>query len=99
MSRAIGWVLSIVLIGGAGAVEARERNLEELPGDVLSLATVWTEPLKSVARETRHFDPVSGLWFGLVEGSVKSLERTANFFLPRNDEPPAEPGKLLRYSF
>jgi hypothetical protein len=81
--------------------QARERPLEELPKDVLSLAFVWTEPLKQVARHSRRHDPVSGLWMGLVDGSVKSVERTARLFLPEGTATPPEPepGKILRYTF
>lgn len=97
----IGFVL---VIGRAGRLEARERPIEELPQDIWELATVWTEPVKHVAKESRRFDPISGVWFGLLEGSVKSVERTAAFFLsPRESGPERSPdrpdGALLRYSF
>ena len=97
---------SVVMIGlvlmaaGAGIVDAREQPIEQLPKDVVDLAFVWTEPLKEVAKQTRQLDPVRGLWFGLLEGSVKSVQRTARFFLsPDKERPSPEPGKLLKYSF
>ena len=84
MRRAGMVLVSVVLAWGwAEALWAEERSLEDLPNDVWDLAFVWTEPLKEAARETRRFDPISGLWFGLLEGSVKSIERTADVFLPR----------------
>ena len=92
----------------AAPAGAAEKSLEQLPKDVWELAFVWTEPIKAVARETRRFDPVSGLWFGLVEGTVKSFERATAFFLVPLEEPndssaqsrPSERGKaLFRYSF
>ncbi|MBI3331318.1 MAG: hypothetical protein HYZ96_04305 [Candidatus Omnitrophica bacterium] len=91
--------------GWAVGAEAREKPVEELTKDVWTLAFAWTEPIKQVARETRRFDPVSGLWFGLLEGSIKSFERTAAIFLPPSQEAPEEPRggpreePLLRYSF
>ena len=101
-----GFILALLIqaAGLAGRAEARDRPLEELPRDVWELAFVWTEPIKSVAKEMRRFDPLSGLWFGLLEGSVKSVERTAEFFMPRNtQQPPTSPDQsdnpLLRYSF
>jgi len=102
----VGLILALLIqaAGWAGRAEARDRPLEELPRDVWELAFVWTEPIKSMAKEVRRFDPVSGLWFGLLEGSVKSVERTAEFFIPRHaQEPPTSPDEtdnpLLRYSF
>ena len=98
-----GIVLGVVCT--AGIVEAKDRPIERLPGDVWSLAMVWTEPIKEVAKQTRQFDPISGLWFGLVAGSVKSVERTAKFFLPQNQDndtpgPTYKGGKaILRYTF
>ena len=85
-------------------VEARERPLNELPKDAWDLAFVWTEPVKQAVKESRRFDPISGLWFGLLEGSIKSVERTAEFFFPPETPPPAgqpeSPNKpLLRYNF
>ena len=98
-------VTVMLLVGGPMAAEAaRERPLEELPKDAWDLAFVWTEPVKQAARETQRFDPISGLWFGLVEGSIKSIERTADFFFPQEPAAPAgqpdRPQKpLLRYTF
>ena len=99
-----GVVMVVLLIAGWTApVAARERSLDDLPHDVWDVAFAWTEPIKHVARETRRFDPVSGLWFGLLEGSIKSVERTAGLFLPTQDEPSRNTGQsgqpLLRYSF
>ena len=98
-------VMVMLLVGGSMAAEAaRERPLSELPKDAWDLAFVWTEPVKQAARESRRFDPISGLWFGLLEGSIKSVERTAEFFFPPETPPPAgqpeSPNKpLLRYNF
>ena len=94
---------AIVAVLCVGLVEAKDKPIEELPKDVLGLAFCWTEPVKQVARETRRFDPVSGLWFGLLEGSIKSVERTAELFLLKHNEPsdraPASDKALLRYAF
>ena len=97
-------LLALGLGIGSPAAQAEDRALSELPKDVWNLAFVWTEPLKGVVRETRRFDPVSGLWIGLVEGSVKSVERTTDFFLPKHEDTRSpvklKSGKaLLRYSF
>ena len=99
----VGLIL-ILVAGWAGKADARDTSIENFPRDVWDLAFVWMEPIKQVARETRRFDPVSGLWFGLLEGSVKSVERTASLLLSdTNGESPgkgAKPGQpLLRYSF
>ena len=102
MHRSGMWVTGlIVLAAGAGRVDARERPIEQLPKDLIDLAFVWTEPIKQVAQHSRRFDPISGLWFGLVDGSVKSVERTAKFFFyPEGAQSkPTEPGKLFHYSF
>ena len=99
-------VLIVGLMCGLGTIaEARERALEELPRDAWDLAWVWTEPIKQAAKESRRFDPISGVWFGLLEGSVKSVERTADLLLvhPEEDAPPGSQGAsgqpILRYSF
>lgn len=97
-------IAALLVLGWSGPAAAGDRPLEELPRDAVRLAFVWTEPLKSAANEIRRFDPVSGLWFGLLEGSVKSVERTANYFLPSEQDESGgatfKPGKaLLRYSF
>ena len=106
MRRALVIITIGLLAGAGGVVEAKERPLTELPRDVWDLALAWTEPAKQVARETRRFDPVSGLWFGLLEGSVRSLELTADFLLPGDSKtsqgpsPSINSGKALwRYSF
>ena len=100
--RRSGWVMGLLLVASAyGSAQARERPIEDLPKDVLTLAFVWTKPLQQVAEQSRRFDPVTGLWLGLVDGSVKSVERTAQFFLyPEglNSESP-EASKQFRYSF
>jgi hypothetical protein len=92
-----------VMALGMGQVDAKERPIEQLPKDVWDLAFVWTEPIKHVAKESRRFDPVSGLWFGMLEGSIKSVERTTQLFMhedvtPRGSAQPAEQ-PLLKYSF
>ena len=93
----------MVLCMGIETAAAKEKPIQQLPKDIWDLAWAWTEPIKYVAKETRRFDPVSGVWFGLVEGSVKSVERTAAFFLPDEKDqsgPEVKSGKLLyRYSF
>ena len=90
----------IALVSWVASVEASERSMEKLPQDVWGVATA---PITSIAKETRRFDPVSGLWFGLVEGSIKSFERTAGLLLQNNQEPSGHPAPsekpLLRYSF
>ncbi len=100
------WGIALAIIGlsiAAAVVEAKDRPIEQLPQDVWNLATVWTEPIKGVARETRRFDPVSGVWIGLVDGSVKSVERTAQFFFPTEHNAPGPTYKggkaILRYTF
>ena len=96
-------VLGVTL--GAGIVEAKDRPIEQLPQDLWNLAFVWTEPVKAIAKQTRQFDPISGLWFGLVDGTVKSVERTAGYLIPHEDDstgpsPTFKSGKaLLRYTF
>ena len=91
-----------VLVSWAGMAEARERSIRKLPKDVLSVAFFWTEPLKEFAEHTRRFDPIRGVWSGLVNGSVKSVQRTARFFFVKDTEPDAH-GKqsegILHYSF
>lgn len=102
--RRTGLVLGIILLlSWAGSVQSTEKPIDELPKDAWDLAFVWIEPIRSAARESRRFDPVSGLWFGLLEGSVKSVERMATFLWPAEEtdsDAPARPDKaLLRYSF
>lgn len=93
-------LVGVLLVLGVQAVEARERPIEQLPADVRELASAWAEPMKQVARETRRFDPISGLWFGMLEGSVRSIERTADFLFSAlsKDNERDHPG-LLRYTF
>ncbi len=104
MQRRLAWVMAITIVAAwVPCAGAREKSIEELPQDVWTLAFMWTEPIKGVVRESRRFDPVSGLWFGLLEGSITSVERTANFFLPSEETQQGtnqKSGKpLLRYSF
>ena len=105
MRSRITAVMVIGIVCAAAAAEAKDRPIEKLPGDMWSLATIWTHPIAEVAKQTRQFDPISGLWFGLVDGSVKSVERTAQFILPsdRDDNAlhPTYKGEkaILRYSF
>lgn len=102
------WVVAVILglVGVAVSLEAREKPIEELPRDAWNLAFVWTEPIKHAAQQGRQFDPVSGVWFGLLEGSVKAVERTAGLVLPSEEEsamaakhPSRTDNALLRYSF
>jgi hypothetical protein len=105
--RRMAVVVSLALMAGwPAASEAKEAPIEELPKDVWMIASLWTEPVKQAARETRRFDPISGAWFGLLEGTVKSFERAAGLFLPERstDAPPpardgGSGGPLLRYTF
>ena len=96
-------VLVLCLLGGMGIADAKEKSIQELPRDVWDLAFVWTEPIKSIAQESRRFDPVSGLWFGMLEGSIKSVERTTRLFVQEDRTPhgSAQPTEqpLLKYSF
>ena len=105
--RRMAIVVSLTLIAGwPGAADAKEAPIEELPKDIWMIASLWTEPVKQVARETRRFDPISGAWFGLLEGTVKSYERAAGLFLPNRSTDNTSPtpvggsgGPLLRYTF
>ena len=104
--RRLATLIAVVCCAGwAPLLEAREKPIEELPKDIWTLAWAWTEPIKGVARETQRYDPVRGLWFGLVEGSVKSFERTTSVLLPgmdTNEQNPNHQGQgkqLLRYTF
>ena len=96
-------IAGMLIIVAAAVAEARERLLTELPGDVWDLAFAWTEPIKQAAKYSRTFDPVSGIWFGLLDGSVKSVERAAQFIRLDDKErtgPETKSGKaLIRYSF
>lgn len=94
----------LLALGWAEALWAEERSLKDLPNDAWDLAFVWTEPIKGVARETRRFDLISGVWFGLLEGAVKSIERTADMFFPHQKASSPSPTQqenpaLLRYTF
>lgn len=102
--RRMAWVVIGVLVAGwMIRAEAREKPIEELPKDVWNLAFVWTEPFKQVARESRRFDPVSSVWFGLLEGSIKSVQRATDLLVPERDpsstrkSDPTNP--QFRYSF
>ena len=75
-------VIAALIAGQAAMAEARERSIEALPKDVWDAATVWSGPMKQVNQQTRRFDLVSGVWLGLLEGSIKSAERTASLVLP-----------------
>ena len=103
MRQGVAIAVILVMAMGMGRLEAKERPIEQLPKDVWDLAFIWTEPIKHVAKESRRFDPVSGLWFGMLEGSIKSVERTTQLFMhedvtPRGSAQPAEQ-PLLKYSF
>lgn len=102
--RRMAWmVIGVLVAGWMVRAEARERPIEDLPKDVWNLAFVWTEPLKQAARESRRFDPVSGVWFGLLEGSIKSVQRATDLLVPERDpastreSDPTNP--QFRYSF
>jgi hypothetical protein len=78
--------VAAVWIGGLlaccpGLVAADERTLGDLPKDAWDVASVVTEPVKGMARGARRLDPISGLWRGLLEGSARSVERTADLLL------------------
>ena len=87
-------LIAMLLVGWTAVANARDKDLEDLPRDAWDLATVWTEPIKGVARETRRLDPVSGAWFGLLKGSLKSIERTVAFILPPQQED--QPGAAVK---
>lgn len=101
MPKTIRRTALMLVIGSLGALPAAavEKSIEELPKDVRDAAFVWTEPLKSVAERSRQFDPVSGLWFGLLDGTVKSVERTVRIFVPREGGEAPEPSKQFEYKF
>ena len=98
--RVSGFMTAALLAASTAAAEPRQKSLEELPQDLWSIVGA---PVASIARETRRFDPISGLWFGLVKGSVTSLERTADLLLQRDTPPSDHPGPseqpLIRYAF
>jgi len=105
MRRTAALVVVGTMMTWAGVSEAKEQPLQRLPSDAWDLATVWTEPIKEVAKQTRAFDPISGLWFGILNGSVKSLERVTRLLLVRQHErpdanaPSPSDKALLRYTF
>jgi len=105
MRRMAMMIAMLTMCGWAAGAAAEEKNLEALPKDVWNLAFVWTEPIKRAIEESRGFDPVSSVCWGLLDGSVKSVERTVALFLPspKEDERPgaksSEDKLLLRYSF
>ena len=103
MRTIIAVIVGMLMVAGAGAAEARERTLTELPGDVWNLAFAWTEPIKQAAKYSQQIDPVSGVWFGLLDGSVKSVERVTEFIRPADKAragPDMKSGKaMLRYTF
>lgn len=104
MKRIVALLSVVLLLGAATRAAAEEKAIADLPKDLWVLATVWTEPIKGVAREVRRLDPVSGFWFGLLEGSVKSVEHATHVLLgsPReaNKQPQTSSDKpLVRYSF
>jgi len=99
-------VISMVVQSGlawAAADSTQEKSIEQLPRDVWDLAFIWTEPIKQAVERSRTIDPVSGLWFGLLDGSVKSVERVAGMLLEQETEQPAsrksQGSPFLRYSF
>ena len=102
-ARVTTWTALIMVVLGTPAVCGVEKPLKDLPKDVTDVALLWTQPIKSVAEQSRRFDPVSGLWFGLLDGTVKSVERAVRIFVPREEPAPARPGskpdKLLEYTF
>ena len=103
MKTLVAVMAGMLIVVAAAVAEARERTLTELPADVWNLAFAWTEPIKQAAKYSRTFDPVSGVWFGLLDGSVKSVGRAAQFIRPEDKEragPETKSGKaLLRYTF
>lgn len=104
MRDAVWLVTCLFVLGGGRIAAAAEKPLGQLPQDMLALADAATQPVQAVHRETRRFDPISGVWFGLVEGSVKSVEHAAKFFFDtakEDDAQQARTGKnpLVKYSF
>ena len=99
--RTLLGVVIVVVSCSTTAFAAIDKPLEELPKDAWDLATIWAEPVKHAAQGARQLDPISGVWFGLLEGSVKSVERTVALFWSRDDGSKAHPsrGDLFRYSF
>ena len=94
-------VLLVVFgVGRAGLPAAAvEKPVQELPLDVQNAATIWTEPIKSVAEYSRRFDPISGLWLGLLDGTRKSVERTVRIIMPEEGGEAPEASKQFKYNF
>ncbi len=98
------WLSGVVAVAWIGAnlvaapipAEATERSLADLPHDAFNVLFLWTEPLKAVVEQSRQYDPVSGLWIGLVDGSVKSFERSARFLIFDDLNTPSTPGRVKR---
>ena len=99
------WTLSalVMLAAWTSTAEATEKSIEDLPGDLARLSLAWTEPVTGAIDGARQVDPVSGVWFGMLEGSVRSVERVVSLFKDhanRRSEPSRNGGLLLlRYSF
>ena len=91
-------IAGMVLASSTTAWASVNSPLKDLPKDAWTVATFWTEPIKQVAAETRRFDPISELWFGLLEGSVKSVGRTVALIWSQDDDSSSRKA-LLRYSF
>ena len=100
MQRRVIFVVVMVLAGRMAAA-AEDPPIQNLPKDLKDIAMAWTEPIRSVAEQSRRFDPVSGLWIGLLVGSVKSVERTADILLRgrESSNPARDAGKIFRYRF
>ncbi len=94
-------VVVVVVSCSTTAFAAIDKPLEELPKDAWDIATIWTEPIKHAVTGARQVDPISGVWFGLLEGSAKSVERTVALLWSKDHDSKAHPsrGDLLRYSF
>ena len=101
MRRTAAVLIGLMLCGGLPWAAAEERPIERLPKDVEDVAFAWTEPIKAVGEHARQFDPLGALWFGVLGGSAKSMERIARVLIvkPEPTSRPGEPHKLLRYTF
>lgn len=91
--------LFLIPVGFAGA---EEKTINQLPDDIVDVATVWTEPIKQVHKRSAQFDPIIGLWVGIIEGSVKSVKRVVSMVFSPDDEPHVPPRKsneTFRYTF
>lgn len=81
---------------------AEEKTIDQLPDDIVDIATVWIEPIKQVHKRSKQLDPISSLWFGLIEGSIKSVERVVSMVFSQEDQPhtpPRKPSETFRYTF